>query len=201
MKTVGLIGGIASGKSAVAEEFERLGAVVLNADRAVHQILEDERMIAQLVERWGPDILTNSGQIDRARIAQIVFAGNDAAPERHFLEKLTHPLIAADFQRQIAEFSQTSTPCVVVDAALLLEAGWAKMCDAILFIEVEHSRRLERAISTRGWTVQEFAKREASQLPIEEKRARATHVLDNSGTREELRAEVQRFWNSQIASR
>jgi len=192
MLTIGLIGGVASGKSEVARLFQACGATIVDADRAGHEVLREAEVIAALTQRWGPGILDASGQISRSAVAAIVFApGNEA--ERQFLNQVSHPRIAARLSEQLSALKAQHCPVAILDAALLLEAGWDSLCDEIVFVNVPREVRLARA-RTRGWNEAELARRERTQLPLEEKRRRATILLDNSGTRDELAAQVAGLW-------
>ncbi|QDU28731.1 Dephospho-CoA kinase [Anatilimnocola aggregata] len=192
MLTIGLIGGIASGKSAVAQAFVKLGAVVLDADRAGHAVLREPPVIATLVDRWGPGILTSDGQVSRSAVAKIVFAEGSES-ERLFLNRLTHPLIAEKLKTELNLLQSEGHPAAILDAALLLEAGWDRLCDRVLFVDAPQSARLERA-KGRGWDAAELARREATQLPLGEKKQRSTAVIENGGTLDDLNRQVKAFW-------
>lgn len=194
MLTLGLVGGIASGKTLVAACFRDLGAVVLDADRAGHAVLREPDVIAALVERWGEKILDTDGQVSRKAVAKIVFApGNEA--EKRFLEGLTHPRIEQRLQQELDEAKAASPPppAVVIDAALLFEAGWDKLCDKIVFVDAPRDVRLERAVR-RGWSAEQFAAREAAQMPVEQKRQRADVLIRNVKTLEYVRDVVRMTW-------
>lgn len=194
MQTIGLIGGVASGKSAVAAALARRGAVVFNADELGHLVLDEPEVRDALVARWGASVLGPNGRIARPAVAKIVFAPTpEGAAEREFLEELVHPGIRRRIETAIRQLPDASIPAVVIDAALLVEAGWSGICTAVLFVDCPRDVRRARA-RTRGWGDEEFARREAAQLPIEEKRRRASHVIDNSGSLEHLESEVARFW-------
>ena len=196
MKIIGLIGGIASGKSAVAAELAALGAVVLDADRAAHEVINLPTVQQTLVDRWGKEVLKASGEIDRGAVAERVFSDDEKGrAELHFLEETLHPRIREQFQAKLAELAAVGTAVAVIDAPLLLEAGWEKLCDSLVFVDSPRVDRLERA-KLRNWTEAEFAKREALQMPIAEKRERSTHVLPNSGTLANLHDQVRAFWAS-----
>jgi dephospho-CoA kinase len=165
MITIGLIGGVASGKSTVAQQFVDCGAVILDADRVGHEVLREPAVIEQLVARWGPQILTTASEISRSAVAKIVFAPSGEA-ERQFLNSVTHPRIAARLAAQLEELRQTKCPAAVLDAALLLEAGWDRLCDQVVFVDAPQEQRFARARS-RGWDGGELARREAPQLPLE----------------------------------
>jgi dephospho-CoA kinase len=198
MLILGLSGGIASGKSVVADILRDLGAAVLDADRAGHAVLREPDVIAAVVARWGDGILDEKGQISRRAVAKIVFAaGNEA--ERKFLEQLTHPRIEAALKQELEAIrnSPDPPPVVAIDAALLFEAGWDKLCDKILFIDAPRDLRLERAVS-RGWSAEQFAAREAAQLPPEEKRSRSHIVIRNARTLENIREVLRLTWRHRL---
>ena len=198
MLTLGLVGGIASGKSVVANCFRDLGAVVLDADRAGHAVLREPDVIAALKARWGDRILDSSGQVSRREVAKIVFAREDAT-ERKFLEQLTHPRIQMRLQQELTKVQASNPPprVVVLDAALLFEAGWEKLCDKVLFVDAPRDLRLERAVS-RGWSAEQFAAREAAQMPVDEKRRRSDLLIRNVRTLEDIRNVVRLTWNDLV---
>ena len=132
----------------------------------------------------------------RSVIAKIVFsAGN--LEEKRYLESVTHPRIAARLQEQIAHHSASGTKVFIVDAALLFEAGWDKLCDQIVFVSAPREIRLARALA-RGWSESDFLAREATQLPLDEKRARSGHLIDNSGHPDQTRQQVEEWWRLNI---
>lgn len=194
MHIIGLIGGIACGKSAVAAALARRGAVVFNGDELGHLVLDEPEVRDALVERWGQGVLAPDGRIDRPAVARLVFGDSPAAAvEREFLEQLVHPGIRRRIEAGIRQLPDASVPAIVIDAALLVEAGWSGVCSEIVFVDCPREERLRRAAG-RGWTEAEFAAREAAQLPIEEKRRRASRVIDNSGSLADLEVEVTRLW-------
>ena len=196
MHIIGLIGGIACGKSAVAAALAIRGAAVFSGDELGHQVLQEPTVRDELVARWGRGVLDADGRISRPAVAKIVFARTpEAAAEREFLEQFVHPGIRRRIEAAIRQLPDDSVPAIVIDAALLIEAGWSGICTAIAFVDCPRAERLRRA-ATRGWTEEEFSRREAAQLPIEDKRRRASHVIDNSGSLDDLEAEVTRFWAS-----
>ncbi len=179
---IGLVGGVASGKSYVGELLVTHGAQRIDADRIGHQVLQSAEVLQLLTNLWGPSVLNASGEIDRAQVGKLVFGDSvEATAQRRRLEAIVHPRIRNLAQARIAAARDLLSPplAIVIDAPLLLEAGWESFCDLILFIETPLEERLARAMQ-RGWTAGHFADREASQLPLDEKRKRATHILDNS---------------------
>ena len=201
MKTIGLVGGVASGKSLVAKMLIELGAGVLDADRAGHAVLaEDVAVQDSLRKRWGESVFNRDGAVDRKAIARRVFAAGDAAlAERRFLEKLVHPKIRDRLKTELSRLASEGHQIVVLDAALLFEADWATLCDLVVFVDSPRETRLKRAL-TRGWTESEFDSREAAQWPVDDKRLAADVVLANSGTEAELRAAVRDFWRQNVVS-
>jgi len=200
MKTIGLIGGVASGKSRVAQMLAELGAGVLDADRVSHVVLaEDSTVHEALRRRWGEDVFTSDGRVDRGAIAKRVFgAGENVVAEREFLEGLLHPKIRERLVEQARELAEQGVPAIVLDAPLLLEAGWNFLCDVVLLIDASRENRLAR-VRIRGWSEVQFDQREAAQWPIVKKRGAADVVLNNDGTEEQLREAVLDFWNEHIA--
>jgi dephospho-CoA kinase len=199
MKTIGLVGGVASGKSSVSRMLVNLGAGLLDADRTGHAVLAvDKQVRAALRSRWGDEVLTPGGAIDRAAVAKRVFSQNEAGTaDRKFLEGLLHPRIHLLLDEARTQFAAEGKPAVILDAPLLLEAGWGPLCDIVLLVDVSRENRLARA-KTRGWTEAEFDRREAVQMPLDEKRRLATAVLPNNGGEADLRATVRNFWTENI---
>jgi dephospho-CoA kinase len=181
---VGLIGGVGSGKSTLAAGLaEHLRVVVLSADAAGHRALTSEHVQKQLRRRFGDGIFTSDGDVRRDRLAALVFGDDPAQRQaRHDLEQIVHPEIRSELQRQLQQARQQSDlDVIVIDAALLLEARWDQLCDAVAFVDTPYEQRLARVQSGRGWTADELARRERSQMSLENKRAAADVVIDNSG--------------------
>ena len=196
MKILGLTGGIASGKSAVAKELARLGAVVLDADQAAHEAINLPSVQKTLIDRWGESVLDSDGQVDRGEVAQRVFADSpQAETELNFLEDTLHPRIREQFESELERLKAAGQKVTVIDAPLLLEAGWQGLCDSLIFVDSPREARLQRAIQ-RNWTEAEFVKREACQMPIPQKRKLSTHLLDNSGSLADLRNQVVQIWTA-----
>ena len=198
MLTIGLVGGIASGKSAVSDALARRGAIVFDADKLGHRVLQEPAVRDELVARWGPSILDSDGRVSRAAIAERVFAQTPGgAADLEFLEQTLHPRIRRRILTEINQLPNNAAPAVVIDAPLLLEAGWGEVCQAVIFVDAPRQTRLARA-QARGWTADEFSRREAAQMPIEKKRRLATHVIQNAGSLADLDAEVDRFWRGVV---
>lgn len=192
---IGLVGGVASGKSFVAAELVRRGAVAVDADRAGHEVLRQPEVIEDVRRCWGESVLDADGQVDRRALARIVFAPPPDGPlELARLERLTHPLIRARLADEIAQVRrQGQAAAIVLDAPVMLKAGWDRFCDHLLMVECDQAVRRSRA-AARGWTAEEFARREAAQESLDRKRGAADLVMDNSGTPPQTSLEIDRLW-------
>jgi dephospho-CoA kinase len=196
MILIGILGGVASGKSEVSSRLRSLGAAVLDADRVGHAVLREVEVRRAVQLRWGQAVLDAAGEIDRRKVAEIVFAAEpESKAELTFLEELTHPRIGQQLQEQLAELHREGVRAAVLDAPVMLKAGWDRMCQRIIFVDAPRDVRLARA-RQRGWTEADFAAREAAQEPLETKHSRADVTIDNSLTRQHLFAQVDRFWQS-----
>jgi len=190
----GIAGGIASGKSAVSAELAALGAVVLDADQAAHAVINLPDVQQALVDRWGSEILRESGEVNRQAVAERVFSSQPGSEaELRFLEQTLHPQIRLQFEAELERLAEKGVSAAVIDAPLLLEAGWGSLCDGVIFVDSGREKRLKRAV-LRGWSEEDFSLREQAQMPIEEKRRQATHVVTNNGSLEVLKAQVQDCW-------
>jgi len=183
---IGLVGGIGAGKSAVANEFETLGAVVIDSDKEARAALLGPEVRDELVGWWGPEILNSAGSVDRKKIADIVFQDDGA---RARLEGLIHPMLKRMRLEIVKKARGLPSRLVVVDAPLLFEAGVDEECDFVVFVDAPYEQRLER-VQVRGWDAAELERREKAQLPLEEKRRRADDCLVNDGRRDELAVRV-----------
>jgi dephospho-CoA kinase len=198
MRIIGILGGVASGKSEVARQFAALGAGVLDADQAGREALRLPHVEAAARRRWGETVFGPDGRIDRARLAGVVFGPTtEAQQERRYLEQLTHPEIAGLIQRQADGLATAGVEIAVLDAPLLLEAGWNDWCEKTVFVEAPPEERLRRAMA-RGWTKEDFAAREAAQESLDYKRAHADIIIDNAGSPERTQAQVEQFWTSLV---
>jgi dephospho-CoA kinase len=199
MFVIGIVGGIGSGKSAVASQFASLGAEVIDADQLGHVVLEDSEVMAAAVGRWGDEVLDAAGRLNRRAIAARVFPASDGGTHGHreleFWQSCTHSRIERLMKQRLEQLSSRNSPPlgVVLDAAVLFEAGWERICDAVIFLEVPREIRLRRALA-RGWSKADFTAREAAQMPVDEKRQKADFVIDNSGALEETYRRVKEVW-------
>ena len=191
---IGLTGGIGAGKSTVARILESLGCVVSDSDRDAAAVMETSDVRERLRAWWGDGIIAADGTLDRGAIAARVF---EDPRERGRLENLVHPLVHERRRRRFEEASPDSRAWVI-DAPLLFEAGLDEECDAIIFVDASRDLRVRRVETGRGWDASEIDRREAAQLPIDEKRNRATVVITNNAATERLENDVRAFLDSMI---
>ena len=187
---IGLTGGIASGKSAVAERLAELGAVIVDADVLAREVVEPGTPgLAAIVERFGPGVLAADGTLDRAELGQIIF-GDDAA--RADLNQIIHPAVRA---RRAEIFETAPAGAVVVTLIpLLVETGIADQFDQVVVVDLPEELQLERLMGRNGYDRDEALARVRAQASRAERLAVADHVIDNSGTPAQTRAQVDRLW-------
>lgn len=191
MKVIGLTGGAGSGKSTVAEMLRELGAVVVDADEATHAVYEPGTAGFDAVVREFGNAYVRDGRIDRARLGQLVFSDPDA---RRRLNDIVHPLVREWMARRTAEAAEQGAEVVVQDVPLLFENSLERLFSSVVLVYVPQDVQIERLVSGRGLTPERAGALIAAQMPIEEKRGRAHHVINNSATREETRAQVEAVW-------
>ena len=196
-RVVGLTGGIGTGKSTVSRMLRELGATVIDADEATRAVqARGTDGLRRLVEEFGPDILTSNGDLDRPRLAAIAFKDPDA---RQRLNAIVHPLVRAWMAERQGEAMERGDPVVVLDIPLLYEARGDGAFETVVLVYAPEDLQVRRLVEQRRMTEEEVRDRIAAQMPIEEKRRRAQHVIDNTGTREQLRAQVERVWRELTA--
>ncbi len=195
MRVIGIAGGIASGKTLVADCLRHLGAEVLDADRIGHAVLRQPQIKQKVIERFGPEIF-REGEISRPDLAQMVFGSRQENRQNLAdLEQITHPEIGRQLALKLDELRTADRlEAVVLDAPVMFKAGWDQLCDEIVFVDVDFETRRSRTISNRNWPADELKKREEQQFPLEEKKKRATAIVNNSGTRQETLDQVIALW-------
>jgi dephospho-CoA kinase len=199
---IGLTGGIGSGKSTVSRLLAERGAVVVDADAIAREVVEPGTPgLAAVVATFGEELLTADGVLDRPALGAIVFADPEA---RERLNAIVHPLVrdrAAELTSAVPDDGVVVHDIpLLVESARGQEAGAGRTHDLVLVVETDLATRLERLVR-RGMTEDDARARIAVQATDEERRAVADVVLDNSGTPEELAAQVDRFWAEQVAPR
>jgi len=188
MVTVGLTGGIGSGKSTVARLFGQLGVHHVDADDVARQVVEPGTPALQAIARhFGADILTGDGALDRPKLRRIVFADPE---ERTWLEALLHPLIRRELLRQLVPEDYT-LPYVLLVSPLLLETDQHKLAEHIIVVDVPVETQIERTMARDGNTREQVERIIAAQMPREERRRRADSVIDNNRPLAEVSRQVR----------
>lgn len=197
MLVIGLVGGIGSGKSTAAAILAELGAEVINADLIGHEVYEPGKPgFDAIVAEFGPEVVGPDGRIDRKRLGSIVFA--DSAKLAR-LNAIVHPLIRAEIERRIERAREEGrVRAVVVEAAILLEAGWRSLVDQVWVICARRDDVVERLAAQRGMAEEEAAARMAKQMSDAERRAAADVVIDNNGSIDDLRARLTGLWQTLV---
>jgi dephospho-CoA kinase len=191
VKLVGLTGGVGSGKSTVAATLSQLGAEVVDADQASHAAYEPGTPGFALVRKEFGDGYVRDGHIDRARLGELVFRDADA---RRRLNAIVHPLVGEWMAARTAEAAERGAAVVVQDVPLLFENGLERLYSSVVLVYVPQEVQVERLVRGRGFTPEHAKEVIAAQMPIEEKRRLAHHVIDNRGTIEQTRAQVNELW-------
>jgi dephospho-CoA kinase len=183
---VGLTGGVAAGKSTVAGMLTDLGAVVIDADAIARDVVAAGTPgLAAVVAEFGEELLTPDGELDRPAMGSLVFHDESA---RRRLEAIVHPLVFERYAEQ--EAAAPEGALVVHDIPLLVESGRASEFDAVVVVDVPRELQVERMLRDRGWSLVDAEARIAAQATREQRLAVATHVIENTGTLDELRARV-----------
>ncbi len=191
---IGLTGGIGSGKSTVARLLADRGARLVDADVLAREVVAPGTPgLAAVAEAFGAGVLTADGELDRPALAAVVFGDPDA---RRRLDGIVHPLVRARSVELLAEMPPDAV--VVQDIPLLVETGQAGSFDLVLVVEADPGTRVARLVG-RGLSEDDARARIAAQATDEQRRAVADAVLDNSGTPEQLEAQVDRFWAERVA--
>jgi dephospho-CoA kinase len=205
---IGLTGGIACGKSTVLATLAGLGAQTIDADKITHRVQQPGMPVyQQIVATFGDSILTANGSIDRRKLGAIVFNDNAALQQ---LEALVHPAVRSEIGTWIEQVAQAggrmtrlgaiARPVAVIDAIKLIESGWPAICDAVWVVTCQPEQQVERLVRTRGMNETEARQRIAAQPPQEQRLAHATVVIDNSGSQEQTRTQIEDAWQQILDS-
>lgn len=192
---IGLIGGVASGKSFVAQALEELGCACINADKVGHELLDNPMIKLQLRKAFGELIFSQDGKVNRSRLGGIVFGNDELATDNLMqLNSIMHPAMRAAIVRDVIRLRQAkpAPPAIVLDAALLLEANWDKACDWIFFVDTPEPIRRQRALM-RGWSESHWQSREKAQVGLDAKRKAATHFIPGDADEASLRRKLERL--------
>ncbi len=194
MLSVGLTGGIASGKSTVVDMLRAKGADIIDLDELARVVVEPgQPALSEVRRRFGDEVIAADGTLDRAALGRIVFDDKQA---RQDLEGIIHPAILVEERRRSAEFAQANPRAIIItDVPLLFELGLETAFDTTVLIYAPRAVQQERLMARDGFSTDEARKRLDAQIDIEAKKAKAGHVIDNSGPPENLPAEVDRVWD------
>ena len=198
MRLIGLTGGIATGKSTVAQMLRRRGAAVIDVDELARQVVRpDTPALAEIAARFGKHVIDAGGELDRAAMADIVFA--DAAARRD-LERITHPRVIELMQEQIADAFARDAPIVVVDVPLLFETGRDDMFEGVLLVHAPAGVQMRRLLARDGLSEAAALQRLDAQLPVDQKRSRATWVIENGDSLADTERQVAAWWDEVVGS-
>ena len=196
MKVIGLTGGIGSGKSTVAGFLAELGAVVIDADKVGHEAFKpDTELWREVVAAFGKGILAPNGDIDRKKLSEIVFGSPDALAQ---LNQIMHPRMYDMAKAQIEERRRHGVGVVVLEAPLLLEAGWTSLVDEVWVTLASESTVLSRLQKKVGMSEQQALARIRSQLLSDERIKQADVVIDTDCSLGELKAKVKKLWHKLV---
>jgi dephospho-CoA kinase len=190
---LGIVGGLAGGKSTVAGLLAARGAAVIDADRIGHEVLERAEVRAALCCAFGEGILDAKGHVERRRLAEAVFGDGERVEK---LNGIVHPPILEEIRERVEEIKRLRrAPLIVLDAALLVETGLhEELCEALLYVDTPQPLRRERARNGRQMPPEQFDKRAQAQMAPEEKRTLADYIVTNGGSLEELETQIGKLW-------
>ena len=192
MEVIALTGGVGSGKSTVAGMLRELGATVIDADEAARAVVEPGgEGFHRVVEAFGDRFVRDDGRLDRQALAKLVFADDEALRR---LNEITHPLVREWMAARQAEAEERGERWAVLDIPLLFENGLEDAFRTILLAWAPPMTQVRRLVEGRGFAEADARARVAAQLPIDQKRARATYVIDNSGSLDETRRQIEQAW-------
>lgn len=195
---IGLTGGIASGKSTVSSLFVQLGAALVDADQIAREVvLPGQPALEEVAAVFGQAVLQADGRLNRKKLGEIVFA--DPA-HRKKLESILHPAIRSKIKAQMYAYEQEEpNRLVIVDIPLLYESGLQELFQEVVLVYIPAEEQLNRLTKRDGMSRQEAEARLKAQMPIEEKRALADYIIDNSGTLEQTKEKVQQYWQEKTS--
>ena len=185
---IGLTGGIGSGKSTVADMFGQYGISIVDTDKIAREIVApDQEALASIAKHFGPQVIQNNGQLDRAKLRQQIFANPE---EKHWLENLLHPIIR---KRTVYLLEQAKSPYVILVSPLLFETQQDRLVDKTIVVDVEEEKQIQRATRRDHDTIESIKKIIDSQIPRKERLDRADYVIDNNNDINETAKQVAKL--------
>jgi len=198
-KIIGILGGIASGKSTVAGCFAQLGCAVIEADKLAHAVLEESDVKEAVLSVFGKDILDNNGRINRQSLARIAFQDSGSIQR---LNGLIHPRVMAEIRRRIEVYRQNpQVKGIVLDVPLLAEAGGLELCDVVIFVDAPLQIRLQRWKKNTNYDENELKKRENFQISLDKKKSLAHYIISNNSDASEVAGQVAQLFSSITSNR
>ena len=199
MIVIGLTGGIGSGKSEVSRMLKEFGAEIIDADRVGHEAyLPNTETYDKVVAEFGDDILQTDGAIDRKKLGARIFAEPEA---RERLNAIVHPRMYAMVEERIQRLREQSAAAVVLDAAILIEAGWDSLVDEVWVVAAPEEMVVQRIGQRNGLPAEQVRQRVRAQITSEERARHAAVVIDNNEGLDELSAQVQEVWTGRVKGR
>jgi dephospho-CoA kinase len=175
---IGILGGLGSGKSTVAAEFAKLGCAIIDADKIAHELLDEPSVKEKVISYFGQAVLDHTGKINRKKLANVVFADGDKLST---LNRILHPLVLARAEQLIGQYNrQQKVRAIVLDMPLLVEVGWDKRCERLIFVNCDRKKRLKRAKKMGLFDENQLKVRENFQISLDKKAAITDNTIDNN---------------------
>ncbi|MBN1787697.1 MAG: dephospho-CoA kinase [Sedimentisphaerales bacterium] len=194
---IGIMGGIASGKSTVAKALAARGCAVIDADQIAKEFLKKDEVKAQIRDEFGDGVFDNNGEIDNKKLADVVFSSPDMVKK---INAVIHPMVLAQTQRLVEKYQKQPVKAIVLDMPLLTEVGWDARCDKLIFVQCDEKIRLKRAQKTGFLSENELKKRENLQISLDKKADMVQYRVENNDL-SELTKQIEKLFPILIAKR
>lgn len=193
-KVIGILGGVGSGKSTVTGQFASLGCAVIDADRIAHDVLGLPEVVEAVCERFGESVLDADGGVDRAVLGRLVFEDTEGLA---FLNALIHPRVLSRCEALMAASqAKPEVRAIVLDLPLLVEVGWEKKCDFLIFVACDFEKRLKRASKNGKFDANQLKKREKCQISLDKKREIAHYTINNNSDISDVAEQIAQLFSS-----